>query len=384
MSRLTRAGLSGILTPTEASASVRTVTMDKDEQPKHLNERARRLLLALVESYIRDGQPVGSRTLTRESGLALSAATVRNVMADLEETGFVESPHTSAGRIPTARGYRFFVDAILTMDKAPHAVQALSGWVTERLAAQASEPKQLLAKASQTLSSLTQLAGVVTVPKVPAAAITQIEFLALSERRVLAVVVVGEREVENHILRVERDYRADELRRAAAFLNEQVRGLTLVEVRQNLLSQLQQTRQHMNQLMSEAIHMAEQVLTPPADKATFASDVMVSGETNLMGFSELSNVDKLKRLFDAFNEKRDILHLLDQCVGSAGVQIFIGRESGYQLLDDLSIVTAPYKVNEQVVGVLGVIGPTRMPYERVIPIVELTAKVLGSALNQVR
>jgi len=355
--------------------------MDRDDAPAAtLNERSRRLLLALVESYIRDGQPVGSRTLTRESGLSVSAATVRNVMADLEEFGFVASPHTSAGRIPTQRGYRYFVDSILTMDRSPDSLSEISQWLNQRFSGDATDAKQLISKASQTLSSLTQLAGVVTVPQLTQSAITQIEFLGLSERRVLAVVVVGEREVQNHILKVERDYRPEELRQAAQFLNEHLRGRPIEQVRESLLSQLHQTRHQMNVLMSEAISMAEQMLKPERP----GGDFFVSGETNLMGFSELSNVDKLKRLFDAFNEKRDILHLLDQCLGSAGVQIFIGRESGYNLLDDCSLVTAPYVVDDQVVGVLGVIGPTRMPYERVIPIVDLTAKMLGSALNQKR
>jgi len=312
--------------------------------------------------------------------LSVSAATVRNVMADLESFGFVASPHTSAGRIPTERGYRYFVDSILTMDRSTESIGEISQWLTHSFDGDATDAKQLISKASQTLSKLTQLAGVVTVPKVAPSAITHIEFLGLSERRVLAVVVMGEREVHNHILKVERDYRPEELRTAAQFLNEHMRGRTLHELRENLLSQLHQTRHQMNALMSEAISMAEQVLKPDHP----GGDFMVSGETNLMGFSELSNVDKLKRLFDAFNEKRDILHLLDQCLGSSGVQIFIGRESGYNLLDDCSIVTAPYVVDEQVVGVLGVIGPTRMPYERVIPIVDLTAKMLGSALNQKR
>ncbi|MBS0395306.1 MAG: heat-inducible transcription repressor HrcA [Proteobacteria bacterium] len=348
-----------------------------------LSERAQRLLTALVEAYIRDGQPVGSRTLTREAGLPVSAATVRNVMADLEEYGFVASPHTSAGRVPTDKGYRFFVDTLLKFRAGGDLDIDLSRALESRLGGRAEDPRQLVASASQLLSSFTRLAGVVTVPRQAHAAVTQIEFLALTEKRVLAILVVNGREVQNRILEVERAFGGEELRRAAAFLNEQFRGRELNDVRSLLLQQLQETRASMNQLMLDAISMAQRMFAPEA-AAPPPIDVVIAGETNLMGFAELSNVDKLRRLFDAFNEKRDILHLLDQCLSADRVQIFIGHESGYQILDDCSVVTAPYTVDNEVVGVLGVIGPTRMAYERVIPIVDLTARLLGSALNQNR
>ncbi|MCZ8131612.1 MAG: heat-inducible transcriptional repressor HrcA [Steroidobacteraceae bacterium] len=343
-----------------------------------LSDRAQRLLRVLVEAYIRDGQPVGSRTLSRESGLALSSATVRNVMADLEELGFVASPHTSAGRIPTDKGYRFFVDTLLKL--RPSADDQISALVQQRLNERADDPKALIASASQLLSHLTRLAGVVTVPRNQHAAVTQIEFVALSENRVLAILVVNGREVQNRILQLGRRFGAEELRRAAAYLNEQFRGRELHEVRAHLLSQLQETRAHMDRLMQDAITMAQQMFEPrtPGEAPV---EVVIAGETNLMGFQELSNVDRLRRLFEAFNEKRDILHLLDQCLRADRVQIFIGQESGYQILDDCSVVTAPYTVDNEVVGVLGVIGPTRMAYERVIPIVDLTARLVGSALN---
>ena len=348
-----------------------------------LTERAQRLLTALVESYIRDGQPVGSRTLTRESGLQLSSATVRNVMADLEEFGFVSSPHTSAGRVPTDKGYRFFVDALMKFRPAAGVDQGVMNVLERRFGANADDPRALISSASQLLSSFTQLAGVVTIPRQAHAAVTQIEFLGLSDQRVLAILVVNGREVQNRILQLDRAFQPEELRRAANFLNEQFRGRELADVRQQLLTQLQETRTHMNQLMLDAISMAQQVFGQRPD-GEVPADVVIAGETNLMGFAELSNVEKLKRLFDAFNEKRDILHLLDQCVGADRVQIFIGHESGYQILDDLSVVTAPYTVDNEIVGVLGVIGPTRMAYERIIPIVDLTARLLGSALNQGR
>jgi heat-inducible transcriptional repressor len=345
-----------------------------------LGERAERLLTALVGAYIRDGQPVGSRTLTRESGLSVSAATVRNVMADLEDYGFVASPHTSAGRIPTEKGYRFFVDALLKLNPAEYDRELLRS-VEQRFGVRTDDPRQLVASASQFLSNFTNLAGVVTVPRQTHSAVTQIEFLPLSENRVLAILVVNGREVQNRILHVARPYTAEELRRAGGYLNEHFAGRELETVRGQILAQLQETRASMNALMIDAISMAQQVFgaEPPPP-----GDVVIAGETNLMGFAELSNVEKLKRLFDAFNEKRDILHLLDQCTRADRVQIFIGRESGYGILDDCSVVTAPYTVDNEVVGVLGVIGPTRMAYERVIPIVDLTARLLGSALKDSR
>ena len=351
------------------------------ETPARLSERAETLLNALVGAYIRDGQPVGSRTLTREAGLSVSSATVRNVLADLEDFGFLSSPHTSAGRIPTDKGYRVFVDALLKLKPAEYDRELLRG-LQERFLATPDDPRQLVATASQFLSSFTQLAGVVTVPRHTHAAVTQIEFMPLSENRVLAIMVVNGREVQNRILKLVRPYSAEELRRAAAFLNEQFVGRELEAVRHQILRQLQETRTSMNDLMSDAISLAEAMVGPQEPMA--GPDVVIAGETNLMGVAELSNVDKLRRLFDVFNEKRDLLHLLDQCLRADRVQIFIGRESGYGILDDCSVVTAPYTVDNEVVGVLGVIGPTRMAYERVIPIVDVTARLLGSALNQNR
>ena len=348
-----------------------------------LTDRAQRLLTALVGAYIRDGQPVGSRVLTRESGLTVSAATVRNVMADLEDCGFVTSPHTSAGRVPTDKGYRFFVDALMKLKPAADLDRDVCRSLEQHFGAGSDDPRQLVSSASQFLSSFTRLAGVVTVPRQPHAEVTQIEFVGLSENRVLAILVVNGREVQNRILQLARPYTGEELRRAATYLNEEFCGRELHDVRGQLLKQLQDTRATMNQLMSDAISMAQQMFVPTGAGAV-PGDVVIAGETNLMGFAELSNVEKLRRLFDAFNEKRDILHLLDQCLQADRVQIFIGHESGYGILDDCSVVTAPYLVDNEVVGVLGVIGPTRMAYERVIPIVDITARLLGSALSQAR
>ena len=345
-----------------------------------LSDRAQTLLRILVESYIRDGQPVGSRVLSRDSGLQLSSATIRNVMADLEEYGFVSSPHTSAGRIPTDKGYRFFVDTLLRMQPLDEtAVAEIRRQVVDN---RRDSSKDLIASVSQLLSQVTKLAGVVTVPRTQQASITHIEFVILSENRVLAVLVFNDREVQNRIIQLERYYPPDELRRASNFLNEQFRGRTLSQVRDEILRQLAETHAHMNQIMLDAISMAQHVFE--AGEGEDRLEYVIKGETNLMGAAELTNVEKLRRLFEAFNEKRDFLHLLDNSLKAEGVQIFIGHESGYQILDDCSVVTAPYAAGDSVVGVVGVIGPTRMAYERVIPIVDMTAKLLGAALNSRR
>ncbi len=346
-----------------------------------MSERARSLLRVLVESYIRDGQPVGSRALSRDSGLNLSSATIRNVMADLEELGFVASPHTSAGRVPTDKGYRFFVDTLLRvrgLDAGADPEIELE--IQRMLESHGESSKALAAAASQLLSSVTCLAGVVTLPNAQQASISQVEFVGLSENRVLAVLVLNDREVQNRIIQLERHYSPDELKRAANFLNEKFRGRPLPQVRQEILRELSETREHLNQIMLDAITVAQHVFEGDEQPLEY----VIAGETNLMGVGELSSVEKLRRLFEAFNEKRDFLHLLDQSLRAQGIQIFIGHESGYQILDDCSVVTAPYSLGEQVVGVLGVIGPTRMAYERIIPIVDVTAKLLSAALNSRR
>jgi heat-inducible transcriptional repressor len=344
-----------------------------------LNERAQQLLKLLVEHYIRDGQPIGSRTLSRDLGMNLSAATIRNVMADLEELGFVTSPHTSAGRVPTDKGYRFFVDTLLKFQLQPLEDDKIAA-IQTRLGEHVNDPKALVAAASQMLSTVTRLAGVVTLPRQSHSALSQIEFVPLSDNRALAILVVNGREVQNRILQLERHYSAEELRRASNYLNQEFRGKELTAVREHLVSQLKETREHLNEMMLDAIRLAQQVVDVPAAGGG-RMEYVIAGETNLMSFAELSNVEKLRRLFEAFTQQRDILHLLDQSLRAEGVQIFIGQESGYTILDDCSIVTAPYSLDQEVVGVLGVIGPTRMAYERIIPIVDITAKLLGSALN---
>jgi len=339
-----------------------------------LDERTQHLLKVLIGRYIRQGHPVGSRTLSRDSGLDLSPATIRNIMADLEELGFVESPHTSAGRVPTIKGYRFFVDTLvrLTPPKGEDVIKFQTG-----LNEVAGNPQALALSASNLLSAVTQLAGVVTVPRRLHMALRQIEFLPLSGRRVLAILVVNDTEVQNKILDMNRDFTEDELKQAANYLTAQFGGRDLYQVRHQLLDDLKETRESMNKMMIDAIEMAQAVFP---DSEPYA-DYVLAGETNLMGLEGLSDMGKLKGLFEAFSQRRDILQLLDQSLNAAGVQIFIGQESGYKLFDSCSIVAAPYMDEDDAMGVLGVIGPTRMAYERVIPIVDITAKLLGRALK---
>lgn len=337
------------------------------------DERAQHLLRVLVDRYIREGQPVGSRTLSRDSGLDLSPATIRNIMADLEDMGFVTSPHTSAGRVPTVKGYRLFVDTLIKL--SPPKDDELARF-RQRLQEAAGDPQALASSVSSLLSMLTKLAGVVTVPRRAHSALRQIEFLPLSDRRVLVILVVNEREVQNKILHVHRDFTDDELRQAGNYLTEQFGGRDLNQVRVDLVQELDKTRESMNALMVDAIELAQQAFPERAAPAGY----VMSGESNLL-VEELGDMGRLKTLFNAFSRQHDMLRLLDQSLNADGVQIFIGQESGYQILEQCSIVAAPYTTEDDTMGVLGVIGPTRMAYERVIPIVDVTSKLLGRALK---
>jgi len=339
-----------------------------------LNERAQLLLKTLVERYIRDGQPVGSRTLSRDAGLSLSPATIRNVMADLEDLGLLTAPHTSAGRVPTAQGYRLFVDTLIQID--PLDDSRLQQQIGEQLA-NGQNSHALMQSASNLLSDITQLAGVVMVPRQGDIRLRQVEFLPLSNHQVLVILVVNNKEVHNRIINTDRQYTAAELEQAANYLNKICGGKDLSGMRENLIQDLRQTHEHMNETMIAAIRMAEQ-----AFDTSLQEEVLVSGQTNLMDYGELADMEKLRQLFDAFGRKRDILHLLDQSLTASGVQIFIGEESGYEIFDQCSVVTAPCQSDGNVLGVLGVVGPTRMAYDRVIPIVDVTARLLGAALNQ--
>ncbi len=338
-----------------------------------LSEREHILLKSLIETHIADGQPVGSRTLAKVSGLKVSAATVRNVMADLEEMGLLVSPHTSAGRIPTPAAYRLFVDSMLQ-------TQPLTNVVVQQFQAEldaAQDSHALAESASGLLSGVTQLAGIVTLPRKETATLEQIEFVKLGDKRVLAVMVLKHGEVENRVLTLDREYSRSELEQAANYLTERYAGMDVMQARAQLVEELQGLREDMNSLMESAIELGEQVLNPDDDEGDF----VMAGQTRLMEYEELSDVERLRALFEIFNAKRDILHVLDRCTMADGVQIFIGQEAGYDVLDSCSVVSAPYSVDGKVVGVLGVIGPTRMAYDRIIPIVDVTSRLLSAALN---
>lgn len=348
----------------------------RGDQSTHteLNERSRYLLKVLVERYIRDGQPVGSRTLARDTGSDLSPATIRNVMADLEELGYLRAPHTSAGRVPTVRGYRFFVDSLLQV-KPLHSAEIETLWRNL-------DPHQgtvnLVQAVSDLLSGVTRLVGVVMVPRRHSATLRHVEFLPLTERRVLAILVINEQEVQNRIIRTQRSYTPAELQQAANYLNAQFAGKDIHQLRDSLVREMSSARDAMNALMQTVIEMANQAFKAEQNDQ---EDYVLAGQTNLMGFDELADIETLRHLFEAFSHKQDILHLLDQCLHAQGVQIFIGSEAGCEVLEACSIVTAPYSVEDKLLGVLGVIGPTRMAYDRVIPVVDMTAKLLASALN---
>jgi heat-inducible transcriptional repressor len=337
-----------------------------------LDARAGELLKLLVERYIRDGEPVGSRTLSRAPGLAMSPATIRNIMADLDELGLVSSPHTSAGRVPTDAGYRYFIDELL-------AQEPLSDAELERIAGELmphAAQDDLLQAASELLSSLSHMAAVVTVPRRNFAVLRRIEFLPLKDNRVLAILVVNQREVQNRVVRTDRAYAAAELERYANALNEHFAGLELAALRQRLMDDMLATKARVDETLVKAVEMAEKALSVDPQP-----DYVLAGGTNLLGFHEMSDVKRLRELFDALDRKRDLLHLFDQCLVADGVRIFIGAESGYRVLDECSVVTAPYSINGRAAGVLGVIGPTRMAYSRIIPVVRETAKLLSEGLK---
>lgn len=340
------------------------------------NDRARHLLRVLIQRYIREGQPVGSRTLSKDSGLDLSPATVRNVMSDLEDMGLVSAPHTSAGRIPTPMGYRLFVDTLVRYrqpkDDDMHKLQT-------RLLENHDDPGALISSVSKMLSDITSLAGVVTVPRGRHSKLRQIEFLPLSDNRVLVILVINDREVQNRILHVDREYSSSELQQAANFINDQYAGVDMRKVRKLIVKDLERLHDSMNQAMHDIVAVAQSALDETAQPT---GEFVLAGETKLMDFAELSDIDTLRRLFEAFSRKRLLLDLLDRSIHASGVQVFIGEESGFRILDDCSIVTAPYHLDDDTIGVLGVIGPTRMAYDRVVPIVDITARLLASALNQ--
>ncbi len=342
-----------------------------------ISERAQHFLKVLIERYIRDGHPVGSRTLAKDAGLDLSPATIRNVMADLEDLGFVASPHTSAGRVPTVSGYRLFVDSLLSLKPLD---KAMLRQVQLQLGSREA-PSGLVDSASRLLSSLTHLAGVVTVPKHNQIKVRLIEFVPLSDVKVLTVIVTSGGEVYNRIIETSRVFSRSELEQLSNYITAHYAGNDLAAIRRLVLREMRETKRTLDALMVQALEMASAAFASEDPDQDSRGDFVVAGQTNLMDFDELAQMDSLRSLFNAFTEKQEILHLLDRSLEAEGVQIFIGEESGYTTLKDCSVITAPYEVDSGVVGVLGVIGPTRMAYDRVIPIVDITAKLLGSALG---
>lgn len=333
-----------------------------------LDDRAKLLLKALVERYIADGQPVGSRTLSRASGLELSPATIRNVMSDLEELGLIASPHTSAGRIPTARGYRLFVDTMLTVqrDDLPSASLAPD------------QPQRVIANAAHLLSNLSHFVGVVMAPR-RSSVFHHIEFLRLSEKRYLVIIVSPEGDVQNRVVFTESDYTQAQLVEAANFLNANYAGLAIEQVRERLKGEVEQLRAEIAQLMQAAVQVTSEAMSESQD------EVVISGERNLLAVSDFSgDMSHLRRAFDLFEQKTQLMRLLDISSRAEGVRIYIGGESQVVPFEELSVVSAPYEVDGQVVGTLGVIGPTRMPYDRMIQIVDITSKLVSNALSHAR
>ena len=333
-----------------------------------LDERAKLLLKALIERYIADGQPVGSRTLSRASGLELSPATIRNVMADLEDLGLIISPHTSAGRIPTARGYRLFVDTMLTVDRAD--------FVTPELAPE--QPQKVIANAANLLSSLSQFVGVVLVPR-RTSVFRHIEFVRLSERRFLVIIVSPDGDVQNRVIFTDVDYSASQLVEAANLLNSHYAGLAMEEVRERLKGEVELLRGEVAALMQAAVNVGTEAMSSAQE------EVVIAGERNLLSVSDFSSdMGNLRRAFDLFEQKTQILRLLDFSSQAEGVRIYIGGESQVVPFEELSVVSAPYELDGKVVGTLGVIGPTRMHYDRMIQIVDITSKLVSNALSHKR
>ncbi len=337
------------------------------------SDRAKQILSAIINNYIEEGTPIGSKKLSSYNRFNLSSATIRNVMSDLEDLGFIASPHTSAGRIPTSKGYRFFIDRLLEFQPVDsNEIASIKDTVSQTK----SSNKDLATNVSTTLSAITQLTGIVTVPKQHKNTLKEIDFIPLSEQRVLAIVVINDSEVENKILQMKRNFSRDELQISANYLNQNYVGRSFEYIKNNLLTQLKETSALANSLMNDIINIADELLTNQNK-----DEYVVTGKNQLLDFEELSDINRLKELFDAFNEQQLLLQLLDKSMSTSNIQIFIGQESGYRIFDNCTLITAPYTNEVDSVGVLGVIGPTRIAYQRVIPIVDVTAKLLSQSLK---
>jgi len=335
--------------------------------------RAKLILSAIVDKYVQDGIPVGSKSLSLTDSIDLSPATIRHVMSDLEELGFIASPHRSSGRIPTPKGYRFFIDSLL---KLKPVEQNEIRTIKARVQTSKNSGRELAKSVSSTLSAITKLAGIVTIPKQSVTRLKEIDFIPLSDKKILAIIVTNEAEVENRILEMNRIYSREELNRAANYLNINFKGKSLVYIKKQLIRELQTTKESVTVMMTNLINIADQVL----DIKT-SEEYIIAGQRRLMDFQELSDVAELRKLFDAFREKHELLALLDKSMSTTGIQIFIGEESGYQMFDNCTVITSPYTTEDGAIGVLGVIGPTRISYQKIIPIVGVTAQLLNQPLN---
>jgi len=340
-----------------------------------LDTRARRLLRTLIAQYLADGEPVGSRTLSRSSGLDVSPATIRNIMADLEDAGLVASPHTSAGRVPTPRGLRLFVDSLIELQPLPRAEMDR---LQRELPPGPTTTRDLLGNVSTLLSAMTRFAGVVTVPRQADFPLRHIDFVALPGAQVLVILVFTDNQVQNRIVQLAKPIGTSELEQAANYLNSHFAGVRVDDIRTRLLAELRETGSELNRLLASTVELATASFAPQAE----GSDMLVSGQTNLMAYSELSDLQRLRELFEAFQQKNELLQLMEVCARAPGVRLFIGEESGFTALDGCSMVTASYEAQGRVLGAVGVIGPTRMAYERVIPVVQATAGLLSNALNR--
>ena len=339
-----------------------------------LSPRASSLLKTLVEMHIREGQPIASKNLQGESGLSVSSATVRNIMSELEDLGYLASPHTSAGRVPTPQGYRFFVDSLLQVGPVEEdAVSVLNAGLNPNRSS-----SELVQSASNLLAQITYQTGIVTVPKPAASQLRQIEFLPLSGDRVLVILVINEREVQNRIIQMPRPMTEEQLKSAADLINLRYSGNDLAHVKQHIVREMAEARTKIDRYLEAALELAQAAI----DSEQEAESIVVTGEASLLNQASPEDIQKLRELFDAFERKRDLLDLMERCSKADGIQIFIGEEAGFDVFGDFSVITAPYAQGAQSLGVLGVIGPTRMAYERVIPIVDVTARMLSAALSR--
>jgi len=348
--------------------------MNRPPQASALSNRARHLLKTLIDCYVSEGQPVGSKALADASGLNISTATIRNVMASLDHQGLVSAPHTSAGRVPTEQGFRFFIDSMLEVNPVDSALlQQLQEQLDPDL-----DRDSLIDSASTLLSNMSKMAGIITIPKGGQLSLRQIEFLPLPDKKILAILVVNDKEVQNRVIHVEREYTQNELTHIANYLNQNFNGRDIFDVRKHLISEMHQTRSQMDELMKATVELADQAMKPDN---YHDEDYLLQGKSNLIRFNDLDHSQHLHQMFDMFESKRDMLQLLDRCIQSEDIQVFIGREAGLEGMGDCSIITSPYSVDGNILGVLGVIGPTRMQYNKMISLVDVTAKLLGSALN---